>query len=57
MLQSSGRGCTIIKGNLEIIYMPKISDIHDYLNKYLGDVEEIHGSLIINRLVQFHTCV
>lgn len=51
-LEHEGIGCTIIEGNLEIKITEDIRNLTAELDKYLGDVEEVHGHLKIHRLVQ-----
>jgi Receptor L domain len=49
VLESIGRGCSIIKGNLEIRIYDDVNNLTAELQTYLGDVEEIHGNLKIHR--------
>ena len=48
-LEMMGSGCTIINGSLEINFMEDVRNLTAELQVYLGDIEEIHGSLKIHR--------
>ncbi|KAG5674462.1 hypothetical protein PVAND_004432 [Polypedilum vanderplanki] len=48
-LEKAGTACTIIKGDLKIRFIENVNNLTSELKKYLGDVEEIHGNLIIYR--------
>jgi Receptor L domain len=48
-LESFGSGCTIMNGTLEINIVDDVSNLTAELQTYLGDIEEIHGNLLIHR--------
>ncbi|CRL06839.1 CLUMA_CG019541, isoform A [Clunio marinus] len=48
-LEELGVGCTIVNGTLEIYIIDDVFNLTEEFNKYLGDIEEIHGVIKIHR--------
>jgi hypothetical protein len=48
-MEQVGTGCTIINGSLEIEINEDVRNLNEELNKYLGDVEVIMGTVKIHR--------
>lgn len=43
------RGCTILEGSLRMKLNVNFFDLHKQLERNLGDIQEIHGTLHIHR--------